>query len=200
LQRAREIAKIAKKWGIKNLSLWGFSTENWQRAKHEVKYLMFFFEKFLQDYLEELKKDGVRLRWLGRRDRIPQSLKSAIEKAEKETAGNYEYNLNLCLDYGGRDEILRAAKNLIKDRKKMAVSENKEITEKEFSNYLDTAGLPDPDLLIRTSGEMRTSGILPWQTIYTELYFARVSFPDFTTHHLKRAINQFRKRQRRFGF
>ena len=194
LKRAREVARAAKKWGIRFTSLWGFSTENWQRAKSEISYLMQAFKDFLIENLDELDRDGARIHWLGRRDRVPKWLREEIEKAEARTAKNSEYHINLCLDYGGRDEIIRSVKKIVK--KGVAASQ---IDEKVINDSLDTAGMPDPDLLIRTSGEMRTSGMMPWQTAYAEFYFARVCFPDFTPHHLKQAILKFSKRQRRFG-
>lgn len=194
LERAKELAKAARDLGIKFTSIWGFSTENWQRSKEEVGYLMRAFKSFLVSNLDELNKDGARLRWLGRRDRVPAWLRSEIEKAEKVTAGNTNYFINLCLDYGGRDEIVRGIKKLIKRGLKP-----EEVNEEIVSEVLDTAGVPDPDLLIRTSGEMRTSGMMPWQAVYAELYFAKVYFPDFTPRHLKKAVLEFARRQRRFG-
>lgn len=194
LERAKEIAKAAEKLGIKFTSIWGFSTENWQRSKREINYLMRAFKNFLVKNIEEFNRDGARLLWLGRRDRVPKWLKTEIEKAEKLTAKNNKYFVNLCLDYGGRDEIVRSIRKIVSKGLKP-----EEITEEVVSQSLDTAGLPDPDLLIRTSGEKRTSGIMPWQTVYCEFYFANVYFPDFSPRHLKRAILEFSKRQRRFG-
>lgn len=187
-----ELARAARNWGIHTVTIWIFSTENWKRSKEEVKYLMKIEEEMLKKYLAEAKKDGVRIIHLGRKDRIPKSFAQALEKAEEETKDNNCHILNIAVDYGGRDEILRAIKKI----------ENwKELTEDEFARYLDTGDqlYPYPDLLIRTSGEMRTSGLLPWQMVYTEFYFIKKHLPDCTVDDLKKAILEYNKRQRRFG-
>ena len=132
---------------------------------------------------------GYRFRHIGRKDRMPQSLLESINQLEEKTSGNTGKTLVLALDYGGRDEIVRAINK----------TEGQVMNEDDFKNLLDTAGLPDPDLIIRTSGEMRTSGIMPWQTTYTELFFSKLFFPDFTIAELKRAISDYSSRQRRFG-
>ncbi len=194
IEAALSAARACRDWGVKVVSLWGFSTENWERPEQEVGYLMRAFESTLKANLKELASQGARLHILGRRDRLPAGLRKMIEKAEEETIKATHYILNIGLDYGGRNEILRAVKKLIE--KGLSA---KEIDEKNFAQVLDTAGMPDPDLLIRTSGEMRTSGLMPWQTAYTELYFEPVYFPDFTPKHLKRAFLEYSRRQRRYG-
>lgn len=194
LEMAMACARTAKNWGVKVLSVWGFSTENWGRPRPEVRYLMQVFEAYLNKKLTELYDEGVQIRHLGRKDRLPAGLCKILEKAEEVTKNNTKYVLNLCLDYGGRDEILRAVKKIIKKGLLIA-----QIDEKTFSGFLDTKNLPEPDLLIRTSGEFRSSGIMPWQTAYTEYYFSPVKFPDFDENELRKAILEYSRRQRRFG-
>ncbi len=194
LDTALSIVKGSRELGVKVLTLWGFSTENWNRKPFEINYLMKIYTVFFKKHFTELMREGVKFNWIGRRDRVPKQLKDVLEKIEKETAKNTKYILNICIDYGGQDEIVRAFKKLL--NKGVPASK---INEEMVSENLDTAGQPDPDLLIRTSGEMRTSGIMPWQTTYTELYFAKMFFPDFSLAELKRAIGEYTLRQRRFG-
>lgn len=194
LETALNVVKQSRGLGVKVLTLWGFSTENWNRSTPEVKYLMNIYTLFFRKHFRELIREGVRFNWVGRRDRVPVVLKKLLEKIEKETSKNAQYILNICIDYGGRDEIVRAFQKIA--AKGLAPSK---INEELVSSYLDTAGQPDPDLLIRTSGEARTSGLLPWQTAYTELYFSKLYFPDFSTSELKRALSDFARRQRRYG-
>lgn len=194
LDTALSVVKGSRDLGVKVLTLWGFSTENWHREPYEVNYLMRIYTLFFKKHFKELIDEGVKFRWIGRRDRVPKQLKATLEKIEKETARNTNYILNICIDYGGHDEIIRAFKKLLKK----GISASK-ISEEMIAKNLDTAGQPDPDLLIRTSGEMRTSGILPWQTVYSELYFAKMFFPDFSVDELKRAIGEYSARRRRFG-
>ena len=155
---------------------------------------MRIYAAFFRKHVKELVKEGVRFKWLGRRDRVPDALRDVLEKVEKVTAKNDKYVLNICIDYGGHDEIVRAVKKIL--RKGFKASQ---VDEELISKNLDTAGVRDPDLLIRTSGEKRTSGILPWQTAYTELFFSKVFFPDFSVAELKRAIADYSHRQRRYG-
>lgn len=194
LETAMEVVNGSRNMGVKVLTLWGFSTENWLRPKGEVGYLMKIYASFFKKHLADLVKEGVRFNWVGRRDRVPVLLRKVLEKVEKSTAKNSKYILNICIDYGGRDEIVRAFKKIVKK----GISASK-ISEELVSSFMDTAGQPDPDLLIRTSGESRTSGMMPWQTAYTELYFSKLYFPDFSLSELKRAISDFARRQRRYG-
>ncbi|MDP2632866.1 MAG: polyprenyl diphosphate synthase [Candidatus Curtissbacteria bacterium] len=194
LETALEVVKGSRSLGVKVLTLWGFSTENWERKPLEVRYLMKIYAQFFKNHLRDLVKEGVRFNWIGRRDRVPMLLRRVLEKIEKETAKNSQYVLNICIDYGGRDEIVRAFKKIVS--KKISPSK---INESLISSFMDTAGQPDPDLLIRTSGEARTSGMMPWQTAYTELYFSKLFFPDFSVVELKRALADFARRQRRYG-
>ena len=194
LDAALKVVRGSRNLGVKILTLWGFSTENWNRPSVEVRYLMRLYSWFFKKHLKELIKEGVKFNWLGRRDRVPKTLKQILEMIEAKTAQNTKYILNIAIDYGGHEELIEAFKKILK--KKIRPSE---INEELVSENLETAGLPDPDLLIRTSGEMRTSGIMPWQTAYTELFFSKLYFPDFSLIELKRAISDYTNRQRRFG-
>lgn len=194
LDAALAVVRGSRNLGVRVLTLWGFSTENWKRPETEVKYLMKIYLLFFRKYLKELIREGVRFKWLGRRDRVPAALHDFLEKMEKVTAKNKKYLLNICIDYGGHEELLRAVRKIVAKKVKPS-----QVTEELISKNLDTAGLPDPDLLIRTSGEMRTSGIMPWQTTYTEFFFSKLMFPDFSVADLKRAISDYQVRQRRFG-
>ena len=194
LEVAFNIVKASKNIGVKVLTLWSFSTENWKRPTMEVRYLMHIYQIFFKKHVKELIKEGVRFKWLGRRDRVPQSLKKLLLAIEKQTAKNKNYILNICLDYGGRDELVRAFRKIVRRGVKSS-----QIDEDLISKNLDTAGLPEPDLLIRTSGEKRTSGMMPWQTAYTEYYFSKLYFPDFSKDELKRAIADYSSRHRRYG-
>lgn len=187
-----EIARACRQFGIHTLTFWGFSTENWKRSKEEVAYLMRIYGMLIDQHLAEAKRDGVRITHLGRKDRLPKRLMEKIKKAEKETVGNTKHIFNLALDYGGRDEIVRAINKWHSKEK---------ITEEKFAELLDTAGQPHPypDLIIRTSGEMRLSGLLPWQGEYAELYFFKKHFPDLTSADIKKAILEYSRRERRFG-
>lgn len=194
LDTAFRVSKDARNLGVKILTIWGFSGENWRRPQLEVNYLMRIYTQFFRSHIKDFMDDGVRFKWLGRRDRVPKSLKDILVKIEQKTAKNKNYFLNVCIDYAGHDEIISAIKKIVSKRVKPS-----QVTEELISKNLDTKGLPDPDLLIRTSGEMRTSGIMPWQTTYTELFFSKLLFPDFSTAELKRAVDDYSRRQRRFG-
>lgn len=194
LATAFKVSKEARKLGVKMLTIWGFSGENWRRPNMEVKYLMKIYTQFFRKHLKDFANDGVRFKWLGRRDRVPKTLREVLVNLERQTSRNKNYILNVCIDYAGHDEIISAIKKIISKRVKPS-----QVTEELISQNLATKGLPDPDLLIRTSGEMRTSGIMPWQTTYTELFFSKLLFPDFSLAELKRAIADYSTRQRRYG-
>ena len=198
-QAGIKIARTCRHLGIHTLTFWAFSTENWQREKNEIAYLMKLYYQFLDQHLKEAQKDKVRIIHLGRKDRIEKGLLLKIKKAEEETKNNQKHIFNLALDYGGRDEVLRAV-NKLRSNYQLPIT-NYQLLEQDFARCLDTAGqpYPDPDLMIRTSGEMRTSGLLLWQSAYTEFYFEKDYFPDFTSQHLKKAILAYSDRQRRFG-
>lgn len=194
--RAVELARAARNWGVHTVTLWGFSTENWDRKKKEISHLMKLYGKLIDDCLKETKKEKVRIVHLGRKDRLPKALLKKITQAEEKTKNNDKYIMNIALDYGGHDDIIRAVQGMIKDKVE-AENVNKELIEK----YLDTKGQPYPyvDLMIRTSGEQRTSGFLLWQSEYNEFYWENDHFPDFTPEKLKEAILDYSRRRRRFG-
>jgi undecaprenyl diphosphate synthase len=193
---AVKIAKAARQMGIHTATLWGFSTENWDRTETEINYLMKLYEKLIDDYLKEANKDGVRIYHLGRRDRLPKSLLKKIVYAEESTKNNKKYIANIAIDYGGQDDILRAVKKIIQSGVK-----SEDVTPQLFTSYTDLASQPYPyvDLMIRTSGEQRTSGFLLWESPYTEYYWENDHFPDFTPEKLKAAVLDYSRRRRRFG-
>lgn len=192
----KEAVSASRDFGIHTFTLWGFSTENWNRPHREIKKIMLIVKKVVQESRKEAKKYDIRFVHLGRKDRLPKDLIDLIEKVEKETIDNKSHILSIALDYGGRDEIVRATKKIIQDK----VPAEK-IDEKLFSSYLDTCDqpYPNPDLLIRTSGEQRTSGFMPWQTVYAEYYWERDHLPDFTAEKLRDIVLDYSRRRRRFG-
>lgn len=194
IKRVVEISDYAQKKGIKVLTLYGFSTENWERPSEEVKYLMGLFVDYATKYLPKVKKSGVKFQHLGRKDRLSPLLRQKIRLAETLTKNNKKMVLNVALDYGGRDEVARAAQKIAQRK----ISANK-ITEQLIMDNLDTKGLPDVDFIIRTSGEMRLSNFLPLQGAYAELYFPKIYWPDFDTRQFDLAMKEFQRRQRRFG-
>lgn len=183
-----------KNRGVKTLTAFGFSTENWNRTKEEVDYLMNLLEKCLIDNLDRYEKEGTRVRVIGQRDRLPKSLQEAIIKTEDATKNNSNLFLNLAISYGGKWDILNAVKNIVKEG-----IEPDQITEEVMESHLSTAGLAAPDFIIRAGGEMRMSNFVLWQAAYSELYFCPKYWPDFTEQDLDVALAEFDKRSRRFG-
>jgi undecaprenyl diphosphate synthase len=184
--------------GVEVLTLYAFSTENWQRPKREVSGLMRLLSEFIDSELDELHRNDVRLTTIGDLERIPPAMAAKIDAAKTRTADNKSLILNIALSYGGRQDIVRAAKRLVRAVKSGTLDEDS-VTEELFGRYLYTGELPDPDLLIRTGGELRISNFLLWQTAYTELYFTPVLWPDFGKEDFLEAIEEYRSRQRRFG-
>jgi undecaprenyl diphosphate synthase len=195
-ERAIEIVKTARDLGIHTISLWGLSTENWDREKRELDYLMTLYSLMIKKYLKDALKEGVRIIHLGRKDRLPKALVVEIAEAENKTRHFDKYVLNICLDHGGRDEIVRAVQKIISDK----VTSDK-IDEKTFADYLDTSdqSYPYVDLFIRTSGEQRSSGMLLWQVAYAEIAWELDHLPDFTPEKFKSIIYDYSCRRRRFG-
>jgi len=184
--------------GIRFLSLFAFSSENWGRPREEVDALMSLLLQFLASQRQRMLNDGVRLRVIGDLSRLSESIQSALADAEKETSRGQKLTLILALSYGGRDEIMRAAKKVAQS----ALDGDLDIDEldnKTFSRFLDTGDTPEPDLLIRTSGEVRISNFLLWQAAYAEFYFTDVLWPDFDASELRKALDEYRQRKRRFG-
>ncbi|MBI2626292.1 MAG: isoprenyl transferase [Candidatus Nealsonbacteria bacterium] len=192
--RVRQIARYCKNCGIKTLTLYAFSTENWNRDAKEVYFLMKLLGLFLTKELEELQKEKIKLKVIGQKEKLPLSLQKKIAKAEALTAGNENLTLVLAISYGGRAEIVQAFKRMI-----LGGVSSDDVTEEKIGEHLYTVGLPDPDLIIRTSGEMRTSGFLMWQAAYSELYFTDKYWPDFSEEDLDEALAEYSRRQRRFG-
>ena len=198
MQVVRKITRFANELGIKILSLYAFSTENWKRPKSEVEYLMKLPEQFLTTFLPELIEENVNVRVIGNTEQLPEHTRRAVEKAIHETKDNTGLILNFALNYGSRAEITYAMQQIAKEIQNGRLSPE-QITEELVSSYLMTKDLTDPDLLIRTSGEIRLSNFMLWQLAYTEFWLTDVLWPDFTEQHLLEAIAAFQKRNRRFG-
>jgi len=192
--KMKEVGDLCLKKGIKILTIYAFSTENWSRAKEEVSYLMDIFYKVVTNEIPVFNKKGIRLRIIGSREKLSDKLKTAISKAEEETKDNSKGILNLAINYGGRLEIVEAVKKAIRGG---ATADD--IDEELITNNTWTAGQAEPDMIIRTSGEQRLSGFLTWQSVYSELYFVKAHWPDFSEADLDGAIEEFNKRNRRFG-
>ncbi len=186
-----KIFEAAREEGVETLSIWAFSTENLNREKREVDELLGVIERGLDSFYLALPRDRYRFRFIGRTDRIPRRMETKILELEKETEDYSRMQIVLGIDYGGWDEILRAVNR--------AISEGKTLDEKGFEQFLDTSNIPDPDLIIRTGGEKRLSGYMPFQSTYAELIFLDVLFPDFGPENLREAIKEFEDRKRRFG-
>lgn len=198
IDRIREIIKAADASGVKAVTFFAFSAENWSRPKIEVSMLMRSLDNFLTRRLKELDEDNIRFMVIGRKDPIPKYLQDKIKQSQEKTAGNTGMIVALALNYGSRQEIVDAARKFAKAALAGRADPDK-LDPDGFAGFLYTAGLPDPDLLIRTSGEMRISNFLLWQIAYAELYFPDKYWPDFTKDDLKEAIAVYQKRERRFG-
>jgi undecaprenyl diphosphate synthase len=194
----RKVIRSAAELGVPVLTLFAFSTENWTRPADEVNDLMGLLRHYLRHELEELGRNGAKLRVIGDRDGLAKDIQKDISDAEARTRTNTRIDVNICINYGARDEILRATRNLARKVAAGEVAADK-IDEASFERELLTAGVPDPDLLIRTSGEQRISNFLLWQCAYAELVFVDTLWPDFGKEHLEKAIAEFRKRERRYG-
>lgn len=184
--------------GVSFLTLYAFSTENWTRSDEEVKLLMNLFRRFFSDKVSDLLRQGVRVKFIGRRDRLDADIVCMMQLLELNSSHNNELTVVIALDYGGRDEIVRAVSRLIWKVLTLRVNPFK-IDEHTFSTCMDTSGIPDPDLVIRTGGERRLSGFLLWSLAYAELYFTEENWPSFNSTSLKNAIAWFQSRNRRFG-
>jgi undecaprenyl diphosphate synthase len=192
------IVEECTKVGIRFLTLFAFSAENWSRPKTEVRSLMSLLKKYIKLEVPRMMRNNTRFRVIGNRDDLPEDVRIALDDAMAVTAANSGMTLTLALSYGSRQEILQAAKAVAADIVNGRLLPA-ELAENSFSDYLYTASLPDPDLLIRTSGEMRISNFMLWQLAYAELYFTDVNWPDFSREELHRALNDYRSRERRFG-
>jgi undecaprenyl diphosphate synthase len=198
VKSVRDVVEACAQLGVKYLTLFAFSTENWRRPKEEIDTLMKLLIKTIRSETEKLHKNDIKLMAIGDIDSLPKEVRQELKEAMEKTKNNKRMVLNLALSYSGRWEIIEAVKEIARDVKKGKVK-IEEIDDKLFSNYLKTAGIPDPDLLIRTSGELRISNFLLWQIAYTELYITDCLWPDFRRKHLYEAIRDYQRRERRFG-
>jgi undecaprenyl diphosphate synthase len=193
-ENLRRIIEACIEFGIKYLTIYAFSTENWGRPQEEVQGLMRLFEDVIDRELQELYDQGVQLRHIGRLDRLRPAFREKVVRATQHTAGNSRLVLNVAFNYGGRDEIVSAIQQMVRDGVKP-----EEVTDELVNQYLYTAGVPDPDLIIRTSGELRGSNFLIWQGAYSEWYFPSTYWPDFDKEELRRALLEYSQRERRYG-
>ncbi len=193
-----DMLSVVDELGVRYFTVYAFSTENWKRSQEEVSTLMGILRAYLKDCVKKSMKNNVRCRVIGRKDGLSKDIIESIENLEKATCGNTGLNFTIAINYGGRDEIVRAVQKLA-GQVQAGSLRPEQITEEMISASLDTAELPDPDLLIRTSGEQRLSNYLPWQLAYTEFYFTDVYWPDFNKEELIRAFEKYNKRERRFG-
>ena len=192
----RKIATYCKELGMDYLTVYAFSTENWKRPQEEVDAIMKLLEKYLVEAIEKMERDGIRLKILGDTAPLSDKLKELIDRTDRISSELSGFQANICLNYGGRDEIVKAARKYAQE-----VSEGRanDIDEKSFSSYMYSDGIPDPDLIIRPSGEVRTSNFLLWQSAYSEFYFTDVLWPDFDEAELDKALEDYAKRSRRYG-
>jgi undecaprenyl diphosphate synthase len=190
-ERVEELIEYAGELNIPYITFWAFSTENWKRDADEVKGHMDVFRWALKNKAEEIVKKGARVRYIGDLAKFPADIQKDFQELMERSAENNKITATFALNYGGRDELLRAIKNLFE--------ENSKIDEEAVSRSLDTVGIPDVDLIIRTSGEQRLSGFMPWQSVYSELYFTKVLMPDFDKKEMEKALEEYGKRKRRFG-
>jgi undecaprenyl diphosphate synthase len=194
----KSLLRCCRDWGIANFTVYAFSTENWGRPAVEVDFLMRLFEGLLDRELAQLHEEGVRIRFLGDRSQVPLGLQNMMNKSIETTANNRAVTFNIAINYGSRSEILQACKS-IAQQVQLGELDLQQLDESLFTQHLDTHGLPDPDLLIRTSGEQRLSNFLLWQLAYTELYITDTLWPDFSNDEFTRAIADYQQRNRRFG-
>lgn len=197
-EAVRMAVRTCRELGIAYLTLYAFSTENWQRPRSEVDGLMRLLRRFLETELPEMRRNNIRLHVIGRTERLPADVQRALSQAVAATQANTAMQLNLALSYGGRDEITRAARALAAEVHAGAMRVE-DITEERLAARLDTRGIPDPDLLIRTGGDMRISNFLLWQLAYAELFVIPTLWPDFDRDQLLKILNEFQTRERRFG-
>ena len=192
------ICEVAHQMGIKYLTFYAFSTENWNRPDSEVNALMTLLENYLKTCIKTANKNHIKVRIIGDISKLKESFQKQIKELEEASKNNDGLNLQIAINYGSRDEMVRGMRKLAERVSKEALKPE-EITEEVFEEYLDTAGIPDPDLLIRTSGEQRLSNYLLWQLAYSEFYFTDVPWPDFDKKELEKAVEAYQKRNRRFG-
>ena len=198
IESVKDVVKMSRELGIKWLTLYAFSEENWKRPQYEIKALMNLLTRYLTTELKEMLNNGIRLLSIGQTEKLPPEVQRILWQTIEKTAHNKEMNLTLALSYGGRQEIVWAVKNMLKDMEKATLN-IKQITEERLSRYLYTSNIPDPDLLIRTSGEYTISNFLLWQIAYTEIFISPILWPDFHRERYMEALLDYQKRERRFG-
>ncbi|MFC1732249.1 polyprenyl diphosphate synthase [candidate division KSB1 bacterium] len=191
-EKLKEVVEWMKEVGVPNLIVYAFSTENWSRPKEEVSFLMELLKKVLSEEIEEFNDKGVRLIFAGDLGRFSEDIQKLMKEASEKTKNNSEHTLVLCVSYGGRTEVIHAVNNLLKEGKES-------INEEDFSQTLWTKDVPDPDIIIRTSGEKRLSGFLPWQSVYSELFFPKTYWPAFSKEEFLDILKEFSSRERRRG-
>ena len=192
------IVRYAKKVGIKYITVYAFSTENWKRSEEEVGALMILLQAYLDSYAKRADTEGIKVKVLGDISVLPKVMQNTIGKLEERTKDNTDINFNIALNYGGRDEIVKAVRK-ISEKVKNGELNVEDINEEIISDNLYTSGMPDPDVVVRTSGEMRTSNFLPWQIVYSEFIFVEKNWPDFSEEDLDKVIEIYQKRNRKFG-
>jgi len=197
-QTLKDLLRCCRDWGIASLTAYAFSSENWKRPTDEVSFLMTLFEQLLRKELAEMHQEGVRIRFIGELTALPKALQVEIQRATFETAGNTAVDLNVAINYGGRREIINACRRLA-EQIQQGELQPQDITDQLFETQLETQGIRHPDLLIRTSGEMRLSNFLLWQTAYSEIYFTQKLWPSFDRDAFRDALLSYQGRQRRFG-
>lgn len=193
-EKLKEVLRWIKDVGIKHIIVYAFSTENWQRPPEEVSYLMDLFGEFLDKELDRFYNEGGVLHCIGEMSKFSSHLQKVFKEAEERTKNNSGTHLYFTLNYGGRAEILSAVKKIVKENPKQ-----EDVTEEYFAKYLQTGNMPDPDIIIRTSGEMRLSGFLPWQGVYSELFFIKTLWPDFSKEEFLKILEEYGERDRRHG-
>lgn len=192
------IVRYAKKVGIKYITVYAFSTENWKRSEEEVGALMLLLQAYLDRYAKRADTEGIKVKVLGDISVLPKGMQNTIGKLEERTKDNTDINFNIALNYGGRDEIVKAVRK-ISEKVKNGELNVEDINEEIISDNLYTSGMPDPDVVVRTSGEMRTSNFLPWQIVYSEFIFVEKNWPEFSEEDLDKVIEIYQKRNRKFG-
>lgn len=197
-KNVEHICEVAYKMGIKYLTVYAFSTENWNRSKSEVDALMTLLKAYMKTCIRTAKKNKIKVKVIGDISKLEPGLQAQIKNLEESSKDNEGLNFQIALNYGSRDEITRAVKAMMGDCEK-GILQSSDIKESTIESYLDTCGIPDPDLLIRTSGEERLSNFLMWQLAYTEFYFTEVPWPDFSKEELEKAIEKYNGRDRRYG-
>ncbi|WP_268875858.1 polyprenyl diphosphate synthase [Phaeovulum vinaykumarii] len=197
-ERVKQVVRACPDMGVEWLTIYAFSTENWRRSREEVVGLMGLFARYIRKEADELSKEGVRMRFIGDRSQLDRRLRDLMTGIEHRTAANTRLNLTVAINYGGRDEIVRAARRLAREVAAGRLAPD-EIDFAALAAGLDTVGQPDPDLVIRTSGELRSSNFLPWQAAYSEYEFTPTLWPDFSPEELQQILARFAARERRFG-